>query len=164
MHDVPTHLEIADKLVFGLTAGQTLFCVAGIFIGYSVWRHLLLLGMPILGSVPIAALVSVTLISLALIRPEQRSLDQWGFILFRYLLEPKVCLLAREDIVRMSDEPFEGRTEPCESSRCQLDGHVGTTDGGERTAHLAREYEAFEEVYASAEDPHTVFDPLGRFR
>jgi hypothetical protein len=96
MHDVPTHLEVSDKLVFGLTAGQTLFCAAGVFVGYSLWIRLQMLGLPPVGSVPLAALTSLVLISLTLIRPEERSLDQWSFILLRYLLQPKVCLHVRK--------------------------------------------------------------------
>ncbi|MGO8950667.1 MAG: PrgI family mobile element protein [Ktedonobacterales bacterium] len=107
MHDVPTHLEIADKLVFGLTAGQTLFSAAGIFVGYSLWKRLLLLGLPVLASLPLAALASLLLISLGLIRPEERSLDQWGFILLRYLVQPKVYLLARAEIAPAANEPVE---------------------------------------------------------
>jgi hypothetical protein len=104
VHDVPTHLEVSDKLVFGLTAGQTLFCAAGVFVGYSLWRRLQLFGLPLLGSVPLAALASLVLISLTLIRPEERSLDQWSFILLRYLFQPKVCLLAREGPVAELEE------------------------------------------------------------
>jgi hypothetical protein len=95
VHDVPTHLEVVDKLVFGLTAGQTLFGAAGVFVAYSLWRRLQLLGLPLPASVPFAALTGLVLISLTLIRPEDRSLDQWTFILLRYLFQPKVCLLAR---------------------------------------------------------------------
>jgi hypothetical protein len=113
MHDVPTHLEVSDKLVFGLTAGQTLFCAAGIFVGYSLWRRLQLCGLPLLGSVPLAALASLVLISLSLIRPEERSLDQWSFILLRYHFLPKICLLARE---RLIAEPAESEEEQERSS------------------------------------------------
>ena len=103
MHDVPTHLEVTDKLVFGLTAGQTLFSAAAIFVGYSLWKRLLLLEMPLPGSLALAVLASLSLISLTLIRPEDRPLDQWCFILLRYLLQPKVCLLAREEVISAED-------------------------------------------------------------
>jgi PrgI family protein len=99
MHDVPTHLEVTDKLVFGLTAGQTLFCACGIFVGYSLWKRLLVLGMPLAGALALAVVTAMFLISLTLIRPEDRSLDQWCFVLLRYLLQPKVCLLARVELV-----------------------------------------------------------------
>jgi hypothetical protein len=105
VHDVPTHLEVTDKLVFGLTAGQTLFCAAGVFVAYSLWRRLQLLGLPLPASVPLAVLTGLVLISLTLIRPEDRSLDQWGFILLRYLCQPKVCLLARAgSMVSLSEQ------------------------------------------------------------
>ena len=103
MHDVPTHLEVTDKLVFGLTAGQTLFSAAAIFVGYSLWKRLLLLGVPLPGSLALAVLASLSLIALSLIRPEERSLDQWCFIFLRYLLQPKVCLLAKEEPVSVED-------------------------------------------------------------
>ena len=96
MHDVPTHLEVTDKLVFGLTAGQTLFSAAAIFVGFSLWKRLLLLGMPMPVSLALAVLASLCLIALALIRPEERPLDQWCFVVLRYLLQPKVCLLGKE--------------------------------------------------------------------
>jgi len=118
MHDVPTHLEVSDKLVFGLTAGQTLFCAAGVFVGYSLWRRLQLFGLPLPGSVPLAALASLVLISLTLIRPEERSLDQWSFILLRYLFQPKVCLLARErPIVEPAEKEEQERSNVACSNR-----------------------------------------------
>jgi hypothetical protein len=70
VHEIPTHLEVSDKLVFGLTAGQTLFCAAGVFVGYSLWRRLQMVGLPLLGSVPLAGLAGLVLILLSLIRPE----------------------------------------------------------------------------------------------
>jgi hypothetical protein len=115
MHDVPTHLEVSDKLVFGLTAGQTLFCAAGIFVGYSLWRRLQLLGLPLVGSLPLAALASLVLISLSLIRPEERSLDQWSLVLLRYLLQPKVCLLVRKGPIA---EPAEQEEQERSNVAC----------------------------------------------
>jgi hypothetical protein len=106
MHDVPTHLEVTDKLVFGLTAGQTLFCAASVFMGYSFWKRLQLLGLPLLASVPLAALASLFLISLTLIRPEERSLYQWSFILLRYLFQPKVCLPRMKQLQRSTSRSF----------------------------------------------------------
>jgi hypothetical protein len=103
MHDVPTHLEVSDKLLFGLTAGQTLFSAAAVFVGYSLWKRLLLLGMPLPGSLTLAVLAGLCLISLTLIRPEEQSLDQWCFIFLRYLLQPKVCLLATEELSLVGD-------------------------------------------------------------
>jgi hypothetical protein len=117
MHDVPTHLEVSDKLIFGLTAGQTLFCAAGVFVGYSLWRRLQLCGLPLFGSVPLAALASLVLISLALIRPEERSLDQWSFILLRYLFQPKVCLLAREESIM---EPAQKEEQERSNVACPI--------------------------------------------
>jgi hypothetical protein len=111
VHDIPTHLEVSDKLVFGLTAGQTLFCAAGVFVGYSLWRRLQMVGLPLLGSVPLAGLAGLVLILLSLIRPEERSLDQWSFILLRYLFQPKVCLLAREGpVVELDEEEDQERS------------------------------------------------------
>jgi hypothetical protein len=104
MHDVPTHLEVTDKLVFGLTAGQTLFSAAAIFVGFSLWKRMLLLGMPMPISLALAVPVSLFLIALTLIRPEERSLDQWCFILLRYLLQPKVCLLAKAREVDLPED------------------------------------------------------------
>ena len=142
MHDVPTHLEVTDKLVFGMTAGQTLFAAASVFVGYSLYRRLVLLGMgPFLG-LPIAGLCALLLMSLALVRPEGRSLDQWCFVLLRYLIQPKVCLPAREaGIVALP--PAEDEPDPRQGCR----------------------EPAWSAELWGAEDPRLLllFDPSGRF-
>jgi hypothetical protein len=96
MHDIPTHLEVTDKLVFGLTAGQTLFCAGSLFVGYSLWKRLLFLGLPPIASLPLAMFATAMLIAVSLIRPEGRSLDQWCAILLRYLFQPRVYLPSRK--------------------------------------------------------------------
>jgi hypothetical protein len=140
VHDVPTHLEVTDKLVFGLTAGQTLFCATGVFVAYSLWRRLQLFGLPLLASAPLAALIGLALVSLTLIRPEDRSLDQWGFILLRYLFQPKVCLLARVGWMLELDDKEEDQERSrvaCPNRPDNEDERSGQGTLRERTSPLA---------------------------
>lgn len=163
MHDVPTHLEVKDKLVFGLTAGQTLFTAASVFVGYSVFHSLLRARVPLLVAALIAGIVALLLTSLALIRPEDRSLDQWSFVLVRYLIQPKVCLLAREEIVQVSDEEALLELQLQQALWGGYNAHgftagLGLNSGGSEVD----EAELFG-FGASSLSGQALFDPTGRF-
>ena len=57
-HEVPTHLNVEDKVVFGLTVRQFLFMLAGSSAAYTSWNQLT--GLP--GSLRvIVVLVAVSL-------------------------------------------------------------------------------------------------------
>src|SRR5215831_13831362 len=84
--EVPTHLNVEDTLLFGLTARQILRLVALLSVAYGVWDQVDL-PTPIRASlVVLLALLGVTL---ALIQPGGRPLDQWVFAAAAFVLVPR---------------------------------------------------------------------------
>ena len=39
-HEIPTHLNVEDKLLFGLTARQFLYVLVGLSVSYALWNQL----------------------------------------------------------------------------------------------------------------------------
>jgi hypothetical protein len=74
-HEVPTHLNVEDKVVFGLTVRQFLHLLVGSSGTYIFWEQSAMLG----DALRIAlAIVSVcTTVILALVRPGGRPLEEW---------------------------------------------------------------------------------------
>ena len=93
-HEIPTHLDVEDRLFAGLTPRQLLLLCMGIGLGYSVWQrlhHMLPVPLVLLLAI-VPALVGV---AFATIRPEDRPLEQWLLTVTRYAALPKVCILGR---------------------------------------------------------------------
>ena len=95
-HEIPTHLEVEDKLFAGLTPRQLLLLIMGIGLGYSFWQRFhQLLPLPLVALV--AALPGLVSLALATVRPDDRALEHWLLAVLRYLSLPKVCVLGRLD-------------------------------------------------------------------
>ena len=93
-YEIPTHLDVEDRLFAGLTPRQLLLLIMGLGLGYSVWQRLHhLLPLPLV--LTLAALPAGVSLALATIRPDGRPLEQWLLAILRYLSVPKVCLLER---------------------------------------------------------------------
>ena len=95
-HEIPTHLDVEDKLFAGLSPRQLLLLIMGIGLGYSFWQrfhHLLPLPLVVL----LATLPGLASLVLATLRPDDRPLEQWLLALLRYCSLPKVCLLDRAE-------------------------------------------------------------------
>ena len=73
-HEISTHLDVEDKLLFGLTARQFLYLVVGCSLAYGVWQQPTLAEGVRLG---LAAVCGVFALSLALVRPLGRPLEEW---------------------------------------------------------------------------------------
>lgn len=90
-HELPTHLDIEDKLFAGLTPRQLLLLMLGLGLSYSLWQRLhLLLPVPLV--VVIALLPGMASLAFAALRPDGRPLEQWLLIRLRYHRMPKLCL------------------------------------------------------------------------
>jgi len=74
-HEIPTHLNVEDKLLFGLTMRQFLYVLVGSSTAYSLWDQTLLLPQPLHVGVPGACLLVAA--ALALLRPLGRPLEEW---------------------------------------------------------------------------------------
>ena len=74
-HEVPTHLDVEDKVVFGLTVRQFLYLLVGSSASYALWGQ-----SPTLGDglrvAAAGACIAVTL-AFAFVRPAGRALEEW---------------------------------------------------------------------------------------
>ena len=74
-YEVPTHLDVEDKVLLGLTVRQFLYVLVGSSAAYAVWDQL----APLAGGLRIAAVAVCVLATLAfaLVRPAGRALEEW---------------------------------------------------------------------------------------
>lgn len=107
--EIPTHLEVEDRILFGLTLRQGIIALVGLSLGYALYAQLgqfpwfasagigagagagaahppLPLRI-VVGSVPV-----VVALALAIIQPAGRPLEEWLFALARYAALPKRCV------------------------------------------------------------------------
>ena len=74
-HEVPTHLNVEDKVLFGLTARQFLYMLVGSSAGYALWDQTGWLGDPVRVASVVISLG--TALAFALVRPADRALEEW---------------------------------------------------------------------------------------
>jgi hypothetical protein len=74
-HEVPTHLNVEDKVVFGLTVRQFLYMLVGSSATYSMWDQSTALPAALRVGLAVAC-VSLTL-AFALLRLANRPLEEW---------------------------------------------------------------------------------------
>ena len=74
-YEVPTHLDVEDKVLLGLTVRQFLYALVGSSAAYAVWDQL----APFAGGLRVAAVGICILATLAfvLVRPAGRALEEW---------------------------------------------------------------------------------------
>jgi hypothetical protein len=93
-HEIPTHLDVEDKLFAGLTPRQLLLLCLGVGLGYSVWQrwhH----ALPLPLALPVAALPVLVGVVFATLRPDDRPLEQWLLTVARYAALARVCVASR---------------------------------------------------------------------
>jgi hypothetical protein len=86
-HEVPTHLNVEDKVLFGLTVRQFLYLLVGSSASYALWQQTLQMG-----DGPRAALVAVcvaTTLAFALVRPAGRALEEWLVAALMFAASPR---------------------------------------------------------------------------
>jgi len=88
-HEIPTHLNVEDKLVFGLTARQFLYVLVGCTLAYAVWDQASMAPSALRVSVTAACLLASTVI--ALFRPLGRPLEGWILAALVYCSTPRRC-------------------------------------------------------------------------
>jgi hypothetical protein len=74
-HEVPTHLDVEDKVLFGLTVRQFLYLLVGSSASYGLWDQAAVVGdgLRLAGT---GACAGITL-AFALVRPAGRALEEW---------------------------------------------------------------------------------------
>jgi PrgI family protein len=86
-HEVPTHLNVEDKILLGLTARQFLYLLVGSSTTYLVWDQSTSFGqLPRL--VLAGVLVLITLV-FALLRPAGRAPEEWLTAALAFAAAPK---------------------------------------------------------------------------
>jgi hypothetical protein len=86
-HEVPTHLNVEDKVLFGLTVRQFLYLLVGSSASYTLWSQLAGLG-DVLRMAGVTLCVGVTL-ALALLRPAGRLLEEWLAAALVFAITPR---------------------------------------------------------------------------
>src|SRR3981081_3113373 len=75
VYELPTHLQVEDRLIAGLTARQLLRLVIGAALAYGVWDQVL---WPSSGvRCPVAVFCCGMGVLFAMLQPGGRSLDHW---------------------------------------------------------------------------------------
>jgi hypothetical protein len=75
LYELPTHLQVEDALIAGLTARQLLRLMIGASLAYGVWDQAVWLPPEV--RLALATVLAVIAILFALLRPGGRPLDQW---------------------------------------------------------------------------------------
>jgi len=105
-HEIPTHLNVADRAFAGLTMRQLLSAAIGLALAYGAASNLpvpMALRLSAMGIVLIATLL------LVLWRPAGRPAEDWAFVLLRFWLVPRVAVWRpreQPDNLRGSHEVF----------------------------------------------------------
>jgi|SRR5579859_745520 len=82
-HEVPTHLDVEDKVLLGLTVRQFLYLLVGSSASYALWDQAATVGDGLRGA-GVGICIATTL-AFALLRPAGRALEEWlvaGFVFF----------------------------------------------------------------------------------
>ncbi len=86
-HEIPTHLNVEDKVLLGLTIRQFMELMAGLAGTYSLWNQ-----WP---QLPLTVRAALTGLSLAmtlvgsLCRPGGRPMEEWLLVALEYLATPR---------------------------------------------------------------------------
>lgn len=88
-HEVPTHLNVEDKAFAGLTMRQLMVVIIGLALAYSAMSEL---PLPLSVRLAVGAFVLLATAAFSLWQPDGRSLDDWAFVLLRYVAVPRVVV------------------------------------------------------------------------
>ena len=94
-HEIPTHLEVEDKILGALTVRQLLFLAVGLSLSYGLWGLLQQLApaphrhLPLAVELALAAIPALCTLVLALAQPAGRPLEEWLLAMLRYAGQPK---------------------------------------------------------------------------
>jgi len=110
VHELPTHLQVEDVLLAGLTARQLLRLMIGASLAYGLWDQATSLPIPI--RAVLATVLAGAGVLVALFQPGGRPLDQWvlAALLFAFLPRRLVWRPSEPDN-RKSSRPLSGWAE-----------------------------------------------------
>ena len=85
-HEIPTHLNVEDKVVLGLSVRQLLYLLVGSSASYTLWQHAVAAGEGV--RIALVALSLATTLAFALLRPAGRPLEEWLVALLVFAAAP----------------------------------------------------------------------------
>jgi len=88
-HEIPTHLEVADRAFLGLTMRQLLSAAIGLALAYGALSDL---PLPFGLRIAVALVLIIAAAILVLWRPGGRPAEEWTFVLLRYWTAPRVAV------------------------------------------------------------------------
>ena len=75
VYELPTHLQVEDTLILGLTARQLVRLMIGASLAYGLWDQAVWLPDEV--RLPLAIVLAILGVLVALVQPAGRPLDQW---------------------------------------------------------------------------------------
>lgn len=108
-HEIPTHLNVADRAFGGLTMRQLLSAAIGLALAYGAASDL---PVPFAARLGAAAFVVVATLLLVLWRPSGRPLEDWVFVLIRYRSTPRVAVWRPRERRELTRVPHEVLLRP----------------------------------------------------
>ena len=87
VYELPTHLEVEDQLIAGLTARQLVRLAIGASLAYGVWDQVAWLPQEV--RLSLAGVLMILGIVFALVRPHHRELDSWLLAAIMFVLLPR---------------------------------------------------------------------------
>jgi PrgI family protein len=95
-HEIPTHLEVEDRILFGLTLRQGIILLLGATAGYFLFAQsgqaIADIHVPLALRIGLGLLPALVALAVAMIQPAGRPLEDWFFAIVRYLGVPKQCV------------------------------------------------------------------------
>ncbi len=104
VYELPTHLQVEDVLIAGLTARQLLRLMIGASLAYGVWDQAGWLAQDV--RLAVAVVVAVIGVLFALLQPGGRPLDQWLLAGVLFVVLPR-RLVWRPGAVLLRQPPRE---------------------------------------------------------
>src|SRR4051794_19152180 len=94
VYEVPTHLDVQDALIFGLTARQLVRLAVGASIAYAFWDQAA--ALPGLMRFALTAAAALAGLLFAVCQPGARPLDQWLLAAVLFYILPRRQLWGRD--------------------------------------------------------------------
>ena len=86
-HEVPTHLNVEDKVLLGLSVRQFLYMLVGSSASYTLWQQSAATADVVRVSLVVLSLA--TTLAFALLRPAGRPLEEWLAALLVFVAAPR---------------------------------------------------------------------------
>lgn len=90
VHEVPTHLGVEDRALFGLTVHQLLYLASGATCAYGLWHEWTFL--PVVVRLALAVACACLALALVFVRPGGRGLGAWALPGLRYIAAPRASV------------------------------------------------------------------------